>query len=162
MDFTIQLTNQNEIQDAEISTLLNEVYVEGGYCTAEEAKTVFAPKAVKQRGQLLTAREPSSQQLVGMIIVVPHDSPSSKMAKEGECEMHLLGVANAYRGKQLGKQLVQTSIEFAKAQGHNKMILWTQAPMKTAQALYEKAGFAYQSNFEKNGRTFLLYEKALS
>ena len=162
MDFTIQAAEPHDVQDAEISTLLNEVYVEGGYCTPEEAVTVFAPQAVKQRGHLFVARETVNQRLVGMVIVVPHESPASKMAKDGECEMHLLGVANAYRGKQLGKQLVQTSIEFATAQGHNKMILWTQAPMKTAQALYEKAGFAYQSNFEKNGRTFLLYEKALS
>jgi len=162
VDFTIQQVTPQDIQDKELSSLLNEVYVKGGYCTPEEAENIFAPQSVKQRGVLFSARENKTSLLAGFVIVVPFDSPASKMAKENECEMHLLGVAEAHRGNNLGNKLIQCTLGFAKESKFNKMILWTQEPMKTAQGLYERNGFEYQSTFEKNGRTFLLYEKNIN
>lgn len=161
MNFTIEQVQPQEITDTELSKLLHEVYVEGGYCTPEEAKTIFAPSAVKQRGHMFSARHTENNELAGFVIVVPFDSPASKMAKENECEMHLLGVSQIYRKKGLGDKLVKSTLDFAKDRNFKKMILWTQEPMKSAQALYERNGFEYQSTFEKNGRTFLLYENLL-
>lgn len=159
MNFIIEQVQPQEISDTELSKLLNDVYVQDGYCTPEEAITIFDPSAVKQRGHLFSAIHTENNELAGFVILVPFNSPASKMAKENECEMHLLGVSQIYRKKGLGDQLIKSTLDFAKENNFKKMILWTQEPMKSAQALYERNGFEYQSSFEKNGRTFLLYEK---
>ena len=161
MEFIVEQVQPHEIQNQELSDLLHEVYVDAGYCTPEEAKTIFAPEAVKQRGILFSARETTSNNLAGFVIAVPFNSPASKLANEGEIEMHLLGVREQYRGLGLSKRLVQSTLDFSMKKQFKKMILWTQEPMKAAQHLYEKKGFTQESSFEKNGRLFFLYGKAL-
>jgi GNAT superfamily N-acetyltransferase len=57
--------------------------------------------------------------------------------------------------------LVEAAIANAKHSGYTKLILWTQSTMTTAQKIYTELGFTQFDVFEKNGRTFKVYEKYL-
>lgn len=161
MAFEIDFAGNLDVEDSELSDLLTEVYVEGGFTKSEEAEVLFDPSKVRQRGTLICARDRETSTLAGMVIVVPPGSEARRLAEDNEAEMHLLGVKLDYRGRGLGKRLIEAAIFKAKSEGYSRIILWTQRPMKAAQRLYESAGFSYIRNYERNGREFLIYDKAL-
>ncbi len=162
MDFEINTAEFLKIDDIELSDLLTQVYVTAGFMEPAEAITLLAPSAVRGRGVLLGAREKKHQKLAGVVIVVPPDSPARRMAKNGEAEMHLLGVRPEYRGQGLGRMLVEAAIDRAKQNGYSKIILWTQLSMRSAQKLYEATGFIYIDEMQRNSRSFKVYELALA
>ena len=163
MKFTLDSAQTLQVTDRELSGLLMQVYVEGGYTEQERAQVLFEPSAVRQRGLLIGAREKSSFDLAGMVIVVPPDSPGRRLALAAEAEMHLLSVKPEYRKHGLGRLLVEFAVETAKQNGCEKMILWTQTAMKPAQHLYESTGFvrAKERDFSRHGRDFWVYERCL-
>jgi ribosomal protein S18 acetylase RimI-like enzyme len=161
LKFEIATADRLKIDDSEISDLLTQVYVGGGFTTSEEAASLFEPSAVRERGVLIGARENQQSKLAGIIIVVPPDSPARRLAKNNEAELHLLGVRPEYRQHGLGRILVDAAIENTSRLGYSKLILWTQLSMSSAQRLYESAGFVHMSNIERNGREFKVYERAL-
>ncbi|HCO03621.1 MAG TPA: GNAT family N-acetyltransferase [Actinobacteria bacterium] len=55
--------------------------------------------------------------------------------------LRMLGVDPAYRGRGIGRALVEASRERIRAAGKTVMALRTTAPMTTAQALYTSMGF---------------------
>jgi len=161
MEFITGTDETLEIGDTELSGLLDQVYVSGGFTTPEEAKSLFEPSAVRARGVLIGAREKKGLNLAGMIILVPPESPARRMAQKNEAEIHLLGVRSDYRQHGLGRKLVAAAIDHANQKGYSKITLWTQIPMRSAQKLYETTGFVHVENFERNGREFKLYELSL-
>ena len=64
-----------------------------------------------------------------------------RQLNDTECEMKRLYVKPEYRGKQIGKALVETIINDAKEIGYKSMLLDTIPALKTAIALYESIGF---------------------
>ena len=161
MEFEIDTADALSITDNEISELLNQVYVEAGYTTADEAMTLFEPGAVRERGILIGARQKQHSDLAGMIILVPPESPARRLAQGNEAEIHLLGVKAGYRRHGLGQRLVGSVINRAKQSGYTKIILWTQDCMNSAQKLYATTGFVHIDNMHRNGRDFIVYEMVL-
>jgi ribosomal protein S18 acetylase RimI-like enzyme len=45
------------------------------------------------------------------------------------------------RGTGLGKELVRQCLDFARASGYKKVVLWTQANLDAARHIYRKCGF---------------------
>ena len=161
MKFEIATADTLEITDPELSELLTQVYVAGGFTTQEEAASLFEPSIVRNRGVLIGARERQHSKLAGIIIVVPPDSSARRLAKNNEAEIHLLGVKPEYRQHGLGRMLVEAAIARANQNGYSKLILWTQLSMNAAQRLYESSGFIHIDDIAKNGRDFKVYEKPL-
>jgi GNAT superfamily N-acetyltransferase len=161
MQFRIASADSLEVADAEIGSLLNKAYVEGGFTSPERGEAIFAPSAVRSRGYLICARPLGAEKLAGMVIVVPPDSPARRLANSDEVELHLLAVDDAYRGAGLGRALVQAAIDLAHEHGFRRMVLWTQPKMIVAQRLYMSAGFARAVHRDPtiNGMQFLAYEK---
>ncbi|MET0068387.1 MAG: GNAT family N-acetyltransferase [Candidatus Thiodiazotropha sp.] len=159
MKFTIDRIENTDVSDVEIFDLLSKVYVQAGFTTPEVAASLFEPTKVKSRGILFVSRESSTNELAGMVILVPAYSQASVMAKEGECEMHLLGVYPKYRGLGLGRSLVEKAICLAKERGLKKIILWTQKPMNEAQGLYISLGFISCGEMVRNGIEYLLFDR---
>ena len=162
MEFEIATADELTLQDIELTELLNQAYVDAGYTNREEALTLFAPDNVRRRGMLLVAREKETSLLAGMAILVPFDSPACRRAGPNEAELHLLAVAEKFRGCGLGRMLVETVITKAKQFGYAKLLLWTQPSMTIAQKLYAATGFTQVGSFENNGRQYKLYELSLS
>jgi ribosomal protein S18 acetylase RimI-like enzyme len=161
INFTLDTADVLNISDNEISALLTQVYVDGGFTSPDEAITLFDPSAVRQRGILIGARDMQQAQFAGMVIVVPPASSARRFAGDNEAEMHLLGVKPEYRRHGLGRRLIEAAVEMATRLGYAKLILWTQNSMHSAQHLYEAAGFTHTGNFERNGRGFKIYERKL-
>ena len=161
MEFEIATADTLEISDLELSELLTQVYVAGGFTTLEEAASLFEPSIVRNRGVLIGARERHHSKLAGIIIVVPPDSSARRLAKNNEAEIHLLGVKPEYRRHGLGRMLVEAAIARAIQSGYSKLILWTQLSMNAAQKLYESSGFIHIDDIARNGRDFKVYEKPL-
>jgi len=161
MDFEFDSADTLQISDAEISELLTQVYVDGGFTEGEIAKTLFEPASVRRRGMLFCAREKLSSELAGMIILVPPESEACRMATGNEVEIHLLGVKSKYRGMGLGRELVAKLISLAQDEGRSRIVLWTQPTMKAAQKLYESFDFFHVKDIELGSRQFLLYYREL-
>lgn len=159
MKFEVSCSN-TEISDAELSDLLYSVYVDGGYTTPEKAKTLFQGSAVKSRGTLFIAKEVLDKKLAGMVVVVPGYSDAKVLAKDDECEIHLLGVKSEFRGNKLGKILVEVCFDFAKRNNWKKIVLYTQYSMTSAHALYESCGFRKNGVLKKDDTEFIVYEKS--
>ena len=158
MEFEIATADFLEITDHELSELLTQVYVAGGYTEPYEAVSLFEPSAVRKRGVLIGAREKQHSNLAGIVIVVPPDSPARRIAENNEAEIHLLGVKPEYRRLGLGRMLVEAAIDTASHSGYSKIILWTQFSMNGAQKLYETMGFIHIDGITRNGRDFKVYE----
>jgi len=160
---TIKVTSaeQSGIADSEISHLLIEVYVEGGFTSSEDAVSLFDPPEVRKRGIIICARESENSILAGMIVLVSPNSPALRIAKGNEAELHLLAVSPKHRRQGIGRLLVDAAIEAAGELGCSKLILWTQISMESAQRIYESCGFVYVGDMSKNGREFKIYDREI-
>lgn len=162
MEFIINTAEQLNITDAELTNLLTTVYVDDEFVGRDEATTLFEASAVKERGLLIGARDTQDSKLAGLIIIVTADSPSCKMAKDNEAEIHLLAVSQLFRRQGLGKKLVEHAINNVQKYNYSKIILWTQLSMNAAQCLYKKLGFVFTDKICRNGRDFLVFEMKLT
>ena len=161
MDFLIGEADKLKIQSSSVSELLKEVYVSENFVELDVATKLFETKALEKRGIIICAIEKQSLALAGVVFVVSSKSSACQMAQDDETEMHLLCVKNKYRNNGLGKNLIKSAITMATKNGSNKMILWTQQSMKSAQRLYLNAQFVHVNSMTKNSRDFLVYEKLL-
>jgi GNAT superfamily N-acetyltransferase len=60
---------------------------------------------------------------------------------EGTAKLRLLLLAPGGRGQGLGGRLVDTCLEFARAAGYKRMVLWTNDPLVAARHIYLARGF---------------------
>ena len=60
------------------------------------------------------------------------------------CELHRLYLLSEYRGKRLGRRMLEVSIEFGRTKKCTRMIAWSDVKLPDAHALYKKAGFVQE------------------
>ena len=161
MKFEIDVAENLDVDDSELRTLLYDVYVSDGYIHPDDADDALKPENVKSRGTIFAARNIQSGALAGIGIWVPYGQRAIRFAKSNEVEFHLLAVNHEYRGLGLGTQLVEKLINVSKQQKYSRVLLWTQASMKSAQHIYKKFGFVPRDEFERNGRKFIVFELQL-
>ncbi len=107
--------------------------VDLAYQSFETELAAMPGKYAPPRGALLLARNAAGTP-VGCVAL-------REMERPGACEMKRLYVAPAGRGAGLGKRLVETLVDAARAAGYHEMWLDTLPTMAEAQALYRKLGF---------------------
>jgi DNA-binding MarR family transcriptional regulator/GNAT superfamily N-acetyltransferase len=72
---------------------------------------------------------------------MPVGSVFLKKETEREAKLRLLLVEPRARGLGLGKRLVAECVDFARAKGYRKLVLWTQSNLAAARAIYRGCGF---------------------
>lgn len=98
--------------------------------TAERAETAEVLVAVEGEGPLL-----------GSVTYVPEPGPQGSIAAGNEAEFRTLVVSADAQGKGIGRGLVQWSIERARRDGRERLVLSTMPWMRVAHGLYERMGF---------------------
>lgn len=91
-------------------------------------------------GELLVATEDTDEPLGTVTIALP-GTPFAELCREGELEFRMLAVAASARRKGVGEALTRAVIERAKELGALRVVLCSQAAMRTAHRLYERLGF---------------------
>ncbi len=158
---TIHTAPPAAISDEAITSLLVRAYVGGGHTTAQQVAVAFHAAAVRARGTLWVAQDPA-QQLLGVVIDVPADSPACRFARPGASEIHLLATDPRHRGQGIGRALVEAVLASARARHTQRVLLWTQPAMLAAQRLYRSVGFERvpERDFCASGRDFWFFEIA--
>ncbi|HEX8001160.1 MAG TPA: GNAT family N-acetyltransferase [Mycobacteriales bacterium] len=98
--------------------------------TAERAATAEVLVAVEGAGPLL-----------GSLTYVPEPGPQGSIATGNEAEFRTLVVSPEAQGRGIGRGLVQWSIERARRDGRDRLVLSTMPWMRVAHGLYERMGF---------------------
>lgn len=79
--------------------------------------------------------------LVGSVTVSEAGGPYADVARDGELEFRMLGVAPAGRGLGVGAALVRHVLDLGRARGRRKVVMSTQPNMVSARRIYEGLGF---------------------
>jgi GNAT superfamily N-acetyltransferase len=102
----------------------------------------FEPMMIRIAADILEDFDPARERIwiaerngerVGSVCVVAESKTVARL--------RLLLVEPDARGSGLGRRLVGQCIDFARAVGYRKMILWTQDVLYTARGIYEREGF---------------------
>jgi len=114
-----------------------EPYGEGELALTAAAATVLV--AESEQGEV-----------VGIVALVPADSPRGALAEPGEAELSRLAIAAPARGRGIGRALALRCLELAREQGAARVVLWSRPYQVQAHSLYESLGF--RRTPERDGR----------
>nr|WP_295890128.1 helix-turn-helix domain-containing GNAT family N-acetyltransferase [uncultured Devosia sp.] len=107
----------------EFEALITTIYAE------YEAAAASPPKA------LWIAEQDS--QVAGSVFIIPATGEP-----EGTAQLRMLYTEPAFRGRGIGKRLVEEAVRFSRASGYRRIILWTQDSLGAARRIYQGAGFS--------------------
>lgn len=108
--------------NGEFETLITRIYAE------YEAAPASPPKALwiaEQDGEV-----------AGSVFIIPAAAEPA-----GTAQLRMLYTEPAFRGRGIGKRLVQEAVRFSRASGYKRIILWTQDSLVSARRIYQGAGF---------------------
>ncbi|MCE9635338.1 MAG: helix-turn-helix domain-containing GNAT family N-acetyltransferase [Planctomycetes bacterium] len=102
----------------------------------------FAERGESARERLWIAE--SGGERIGSVLLVART--------KSVAQLRLLLVEPGFRGRGVGRSLLDACIAFARSGGYRKIALWTEAGLEDARRLYERAGFRLRS--EKSERRY--------
>lgn len=73
------------------------------------------------------------ERIVGCVGVTPHGDA---------CELHRLYLRRAARGRGMGRQMLDTALDWARQRGFRSMVAWSDVKLGLAHKLYLTNGFA--------------------
>ena len=108
-------------------------------------------------GEMATFPDRYETLLLARVDGAPAAALGLKRLSEIECELKRLYCRDAFRGLQLGQQLVAKLVETARARGYRTMRLDTHASMGPAIRLYESFGFLPSRPHNEPGNACTLF-----
>lgn len=123
-----------------IADLTVEVYasLEGGL-HPEYARILRHTAERAETAEVLVAVEGTA--LLGSLTYVAEPGPQGSIATGNEAEFRTLVVSPAVQGRGVGRGLVRWSIDRARSDGRDRLVLSTMPWMRVAHGLYESMGF---------------------
>ena len=126
---------QHELEEISLPWLLEHALLE-----PVDLEMLAAPERfLADGGRVLLARW--GEQIVGMVML--------ELQGEGVCEALKLGVREEFRGKGVGRALMEAVIQAARDAGQRRMVLTSNHKLKDALRLYEDFGFQYVEYSDK-------------
>ena len=141
MTIHVESSRSRPVRDGDLQQLLTRAYVGGGFTAPDRAAEVFAPTAVRARGDVLCAWQDGSHAPAGVVIVVPSSSAASRFAGEGEAEMHLLATADECRRMGVGRALVKAVEDWARQFGDSQIVVRSNVVRPESHPFYEEIGY---------------------
>lgn len=114
----------------------------------EFPELVLPAETYRQRGGQLWVAESPAGTLVGSIAATPATSPATDQIT---IELTKMYVADAWRGGDLARALVDRFLAFADAAGASNLILWTDTRFERAHAFYRRLGFVQEDGVRELG-----------
>lgn len=148
-----------EAEHGATADLIASVYIGEGF-SAETARDTLRDVASRAAHARVFVAVDASGAILGTATLVPHGTPSSQIAAQGEMEVRLVAVSPASRGRGIGELLMNICISEARARGAAMLVLSTQTTMEAAQRLYSRLGFTRQPGRDwvrSSGPTMLVY-----
>jgi DNA-binding MarR family transcriptional regulator/predicted GNAT family acetyltransferase len=102
----------------------------------------FEAMVAKVAGGFLETHDPARERCwIAEADAVPLGSVMLVRETETVARLRLLILDPAARGRGIGRALVRTCLDFARAAGYRGVVLWTQEVLGAARQLYREAGF---------------------
>ncbi|QUH04606.1 GNAT family N-acetyltransferase [Saccharopolyspora erythraea] len=124
-----------------VADLTARAYVDGGHLSADDGYVRrlrdVADRA--RRAELLVAVE--GGRVLGSVTLARGEGDYANIARRGEMEFRMLAVAPEASGRGVGRALVRAVVDRARVEGHERVVLTSQASMTVAHGLYERFGF---------------------
>lgn len=123
-----------------IAELTVRVYVEGGLASAGYTAELADVAGRSTRADLLVVRDEDGS-VVGSVALVLSGDFGEVTTSDEEAAFRMLVVDPAARGRGVGRLLVTTCLDLARAAGKRRMVLSTGPAMTAAHRLYGRLGF---------------------
>jgi ribosomal protein S18 acetylase RimI-like enzyme len=128
---------------AEVGEIRVAAYVADGFMSPDSgyAPTLRALGGGGGDGEILVAVDEGDGRILGTVTLQfwPHGGEIG--VEQDEAEIRALAVTPGEQGRGTGTALLRAVIERAERAGVRRLLLLTQPEMKTAQRMYERAGF---------------------
>ena len=109
--------------NGEFETLITRIYAEYEAAPASPPKSLWIAE--------------HDGQVAGSIFIIPATGEPA-----GTAQLRMLYTEPAFRGRGIGKRLVGEAVQFSRASGYKRIILWTQDCLVSARRIYQGAGFS--------------------
>ncbi|HZP54290.1 GNAT family N-acetyltransferase [Actinocrinis sp.] len=139
MDVLVREARERELD--EVGAVTATVY--DGLVSPEYLKIVRDARSRWEAAATTTfvALDDGTDGLLGTVVYAAPGSPWRNLGDGEECEVRMLAVLAAARGRGVGEALVKACIARAKAEGSPRLVLCTEPEMRAAQRLYARLGF---------------------
>ena len=111
--------------NGEFETLIARIYADYEAAPVAPAKSLWV---AEQGGEV-----------AGSVFIIPAAEDA-----QGTAQLRMLYVEPAFRGRGIGKRLVEEAVRFARAAGYSRVVLWTQDCLGSARKIYQGAGFTLE------------------
>ncbi len=81
------------------------------------------------------------REVAGSVFIIPAEN-----GEPGAAQLRMLYVEPLFRGRGIGRRLVEEAVRFSRASGYKRVILWTQDCLVSARRIYQVAGFEIVSD----------------
>lgn len=108
--------------NGEFEALITRIYAEFDAAPATPPKSLWI---AEQGGEV-----------AGSVFIIPAAEEPA-----GTAQLRMLYTEPAFRGRGIGKRLVEEAVRFSRASGYRRVILWTQDCLVSARRIYQGAGF---------------------
>jgi GNAT superfamily N-acetyltransferase len=123
-----------------IAELTVDVYVRGGLASPTYAPQLADVTGRAGQSELLVVRDPAGR-VVGSVALVLHGEFGNVIVSDEEAAFRMLVVDPAVQGRGIGRLLVISCLDRARAAGKRRVVISTDRRMTTAHRLYERLGF---------------------
>ncbi len=155
-------------QDSDLDAagaVAREAFADDGIGDEGYAAVIADARSRARSATVLVALDGEDGPVVGTVTFARAGTPFADVARSGEAEFRMLGVAADGRGRGVGTALVRACTRLARAAGADRLVLSVHEDAGNARRLYERLGFVREPDRDWDpvpGAHLLLYSLGLS